>query len=327
MAHYCRALGLYDHRAIPELEAAARANENYCFPSRPEEIQVLEFAIKRNPRDWKAELYLGNLLASLDRREEALKAWLNASRISKARGDAVLCRNIALAYSLWRKDYRRSKSWYDRAVSSRPDEYHLYLERDSVLQASGATAEQRLSAFASAPDRWEIAARRADCLVQLERWDEAIELMNAHKFKPWEGARQMHALWAKALVGRAERHRKSGDLRAAIADYELALTHPRNLGVGRAAYPEEAKVHWLLAEAAAKIGDSARREQHLRAAAGEKHLRICEADLYKLRALRAHKRKREAEELAESLNLWAATRLKERPDDALAQQISKKTDN
>jgi tetratricopeptide (TPR) repeat protein len=320
MPHYYQALGLSGDRAVSEFQAAFGANKEYCFPSRTEEIVVLESAIRQNPRDWKGWLYLGNLLACLDRRAEALKAWLAASSIYK--GDGVVCRNIALAYSLWHKDYARAKLWYDQAVSCRPEEYHLYLERDNCLRASGATAEQRLEALASAPDRWEIAARRADCLVQLERWDEAVQLMKTHKFKPWEGARQMHALWTRALVGRAERHRKAGDLHAAVANYELALTYPRDLGVGRAACPQEAKVRWLLAQAAGEAGDSAKRDLHLRAAAEEKHLNVCEADVCKLRALRALTRRKEADELAEKLRRWCQERLKQQPEDALVRSIT-----
>ncbi len=299
MVHYFLAHLPQHYRDEGQLKLAAAADPDYCFPSRLDEWTVLNTAYGKVPSDWKARLYLGNLFASLGRREEALALWEAAARSDD--GNAILCRNLGLACHLWEEDHATALVWYDKAIERRPDEYRLYLERDKVLSVSGAGAERRLAALEAAPERWEIAARRVECLVELKRWEAAIELMQAHKFRPWEGARRMHALWTEALVGRAATRREAEDVEAALADYELALTYPRNLGVGRAAYPQEAKVHWLAAEVAAQLGDEEKRVGHLSAAAEERHRRIGEADLYKLRALRALGRKEEADELTERL--------------------------
>jgi tetratricopeptide (TPR) repeat protein len=252
-----------------------------------------------------------------------LAAWTEGAGTDD--GDAVLCRNIALAHSLWREDHATALAWYAKAIEREPDEYHLYVERDRCLTASGAGPEERLAALESAPaavgKRWEVAAIRADCLVQLCRWDEAASLMQSHKFRPWEGARGMHGLWTQALVGRAGQRREAGDAAGAIADFELALTYPRNLGVGRSARPHEAEVHYLLADAAREAGDDARRMRHLAAAADEEHPRTCEADIHRVRALRDLGRTSEADELAGTLREWAQERLTQRPEDSLAQGI------
>ncbi len=280
----------------------------YCFPSRLEDLEVLQAAIERNPGDWQARMLLGNLMAFLNRREEAFGAWHAAAGISDE--NPVLCRNLGLAYSLWRDEHDTALEWYAKAIARRPDDYHLYLERDEVFQRAGADAESRLSALESGPDpavnRWDVAARRIVCLLDLQRWDEALELLQAYTFLPWEGARGMHAHWTRALVGRAQQHLSSGRTAAAIADYELALTYPRNLGVGRAAYPEEARMHWLLAAAAADMGDEAKRKRHLEAAADETHARLGEADVFKARALQALGRDQQAADLTGQLREWAA---------------------
>lgn len=306
-----------------ELEEAAAADPEYCFPSRVEEMEVLREAIARDPGDWRARLYLGNVLAFLDRRDETLDVWLEAAGMDDS--SAVLCRNIALAHQLWRGDTATAVDWYGKAIARRPDEYHLYVERDRCLVASGAGPGDRLVALEAAPEavvrRWELAATRAECLVALERWDEALELMRSHRFRPWEGARGMHALWTRALVGRAAARREAGDPAGALADYELALTYPRNLGVGRAAYPQEAEVHWLAAEVAGELGDERTRMEHLAAAADEAHARPCRADLYSLRALRALGRQGEGEKLAERLRAWAGEVVAGRPEEALAKEI------
>ncbi len=292
------------HEQIP---LASAPDPEYCFPSRLEDLQVLEAVVARNPGDWQARMYLGNLLAFLGRREEAFGAWHAAANISNE--NAVLCRNLGLAYGLWRDEYDAAVEWYDKAIARRPDDYHLYIERDEVLEHAGADVQTRLSALEVGPEeavnRWDMAARRITCLLKLQRWDEALDLLQAYTFLPWEGARGMHAQWTRALLGRAEQRRSGGQIAEAIADYELALTYPRNLGVGRAVYPQEARVHWLLAGAAGEIGDEPKRQQHLQAAAQETHAHLCEADVFKARAVKALGREKEADDLATQLRRWA----------------------
>jgi len=307
-----------------DLEALVRdTTPAFCFPSRIEDRTLLILACMMNRENWKARLYLGNLFASVGRRDEALQVWLSAARIDDR--DFVLCRNLGLAHHLWKGDHATAFSWYAKAIASCPEEFRLYLERDNVLRASGADASARLKAVEEAPaavaDRWQMAARRVECLVEFSRWDEALELMRTHRFLPWEGARQMHALWTRALTGRAAEREQAGDHAAALADYELALTYPRNLGVGRAAYPQEARIRWLAAECAARLGDEARRRELLESAAEERHDHTCEADLYKLKALQALGRDADADALKEQLRTWAAERLTAKADDWLARRI------
>ena len=307
----------------PERLAAAACDPAYCFPSRLEELPALQWAAEEGEcEDWKAMLYLGNLLASLGRREEAWHVWLRAASWVD---DAAICRNVALGFSLLEEDHGSAWANYNVAIRLRPDDYHLYVERDRALVADGVGPAERLAAFESAPEgvlrRWEVAAIRVNCLVELEQWDEAVSLMQSHSFRPWEGARAMHSLWAQALLGRAAGRREGGNLTGAIADYELALTYPRNLGVGQASRPQEAKVHWLLAETAGEAGEEATRERHLLAAAEEKHTRICEADLYTARALTALGRTDEAGELREKVRAWASNTLESSPEHGAAKRV------
>lgn len=304
--------------------ASARAcDPAYCFPSRLDDVRVLAAAAEADPTDWLARLLLGNVLAFLGREEEALSHWLTAAQSNDA--NPVLCRNLGLAHSLWRGEHDLARAWYRKALAVDPAEYHLYLEQDRALRRAEAGAEERLAALRQAPpeahDRWEIAALEADCLVILGRWEEALELMGRYTFLPWEGARGMHTLWVLALGGLAEQQRAAGDLPAALASCELALTYPHNLCVGRTAYPEEARLHWLAAELARELGQEERREQHLRAAAEERHRHLCEADLYSRRALEALGRQEEAEALASRLRQWSHERLQRNAEDRLALEI------
>lgn len=316
---FAAAQGLEMDDELPDMETVPE----YCFPARPEEIGYLDVACRADPHDWQARLYLGEIYANLGRREQALESWQAAARIDDT--DAVLCRNLALAYHLWQGDTDAALGWYAKAINSRAEEYRLYLERDDVLRVSGAGPATRLDALETAPpklrEHWALAARRAECLVELGRWNEALAELETHTFRPWEGSRQMHTLWTRALCGRAAQREQEGDYAGALADYELALTYPRNLGVGRAAHPEEAKVRWLAAECARKLRDAEKQRKLLEEAASEQHTHPCEADLYSLKALQALGRQKEAKQVAQNLLKWARERLTTHPNDPLARQI------
>lgn len=316
---------LTDRDDAAEVQAGLAADPEYCFPSRVETLAVLDEIIDRGPVHYRAHLYRGNLLAFLHRHDEALAAWEAAADLW--RDDPVLCRNLGLGCSLWRDDHAAARGWYDRAVEIAPADYRLYLERDDALRRAEAAAATRLEYLSSAPpavtSRWEIAGRTVDCLVELQRWDAAIELLSAHSFLPWEGARGVHDQWVRAHVGRAGERLERGEVLDAIADYETALTYPRNLGVGRRACPEEARVHWLLAAAAVAAGDEEKRIRHLTAGAEERHHRPCEADIDKVRCLRALGRDEEAEQVLGRLREFVAERLRTQPEDQSALAIQR----
>lgn len=325
MLHYCLA---YWYKTLDDAEAAnealiraRRCPLDFCFPSRVEELPILEFALKEDPCDWRARYLLGNLLAALDRTTEAMAAWREALATPASAGEsdpagfAVLLRNIALGARMWEKDFATSAEFYRRAIACNPQDYRYYLDladlytqHPEVLAESVSPADPEpavLALLQSAPEavqgKWQVAARIAEALGKVGRFDEAIEILRAHRFFPWEGARHMHAVWAQCLVGRAERHAAAGNHAAALADLEDALTYPRNLGVGKPAHPQDARLHWLAAEAAGALGDTARREMHLQAAADEVHPQTCEADRYRALALRALGRGEEAQELERKL--------------------------
>ncbi len=313
MVHYYIAYYADDDEREEALSCARGADATYCFPSRLHDIPVLRAAVERDPDDWHAHLYLGTLFAALDRREDAMAEWQAAARIHEA--DAVLCRNVGMALALWDEDYKAAIEWYDKAIVWNPNDHHLYIERDQALAKNGESAAGRLAVIKAAPEtvlnRWDTSVRQVECLLELSRWDDAIALMRHYNYQPWEGERAMHERWTQAHVCRAADKRLAGDAAGAVADYEIALTYPRNLGVGRAAYPQEARVHWLLAEAAAEVGDEQRRDAHLQLAADEQHLHPCEADAYKARALKALGRTDEAREVAEDFARWAEDQGKE----------------
>ena len=87
------------------------------------------------------------------------------------------------------------------------------------------------------------------------------------------------------------------------------MEYPRNLSVGKSARPEDARLYWLAAHEAAALGDAAKHQRYLAIAAEEAHWRPCEADVYRIRALRQLGRHTEAAELERTLRDWAPKNL------------------
>jgi len=84
MLHYTLGF-LYDQdgdrdRARSEYSMGAKGDPAFVFPHRIEEIAVLRGALTANPQDGRAAYYLGNVLASKNRDEEALAAWRDCNQ-------------------------------------------------------------------------------------------------------------------------------------------------------------------------------------------------------------------------------------------------------
>ncbi len=251
LAYYLAQLGEADAAVQTEHEQARACELDYCFPWRLEAIPVLESALERMPSDWRACYLLGNLLGARGRHEDAVRMWLSAADLDDSYW--VLCRNIGYGLWKWRAEADSAIEWYHRAIARRPGDYHLYIELDGLMQDAQLSAQRRFEMLRSAPaevqNKWQIAALVARALVELEQWDEALELLEGHSFKPWEGERRMHNIYVDALLGRSRAAMQAGDLEAALADCERALQYPPNLATGRSADREgEGPIRHQIAE-------------------------------------------------------------------------------
>ena len=70
-------------------ECAQQAKPDYVFPSRLEEMMVLERAIRARPQDARAPYYLGNLLYDRRRYVEAIAQWERAAELASELSNGV----------------------------------------------------------------------------------------------------------------------------------------------------------------------------------------------------------------------------------------------
>ena len=76
------------------LKQAAGIDRDYVFPSRPEALAVLRYAVRENPDDAQAHLHIGNLYAHLGRVTEAKEHWQEAVKLDSSL--SIAHRNLGL---------------------------------------------------------------------------------------------------------------------------------------------------------------------------------------------------------------------------------------
>jgi tetratricopeptide (TPR) repeat protein len=267
MVHYHLAW-LYDkwkepQKAREQYRLAGQMPPDYCFPSRLESIDVLQSAMKANPRDARAAYYLGNLLYDLQP-ERAIAAWEQSRGLDPE--FATVHRNLGLAYAQAKSNLGRAVASLERAVACDPRDPKLYAELDAMYEASGFAPEKR---YALLSKNHATVAQRDDSLLReirlaalLGQFDRAINLIEHHHFHSWEGEGGVHDVYADAHLGRARQFSRQRRHQEALRDCEAALKYPENLESARAHRSgREVQIYCLMGKARAAMGDQARARQ------------------------------------------------------------------
>jgi tetratricopeptide (TPR) repeat protein len=256
--------------ALGYFQRAARQTPDYCFPSRLEEIAILEMAMKINPADARAPYYLGNLLYDRRRHDEAIALWERSARLDPK--FSVVWRNLGIGYFNIRRQPAKARAAYQRAFKANPGDARLLYERDQLWKRLGDTPRKRLRELAG---HLALVRKRDDLSVELcalynqtGRHDKAKELIAGRQFQPWEGGEGgplgQHVR-ARLALGRQALERN--EFVEALEHFELALTSPRNLSEAKHLLANQSDIYYWLGCAQSALGDSEAACRHWSAAA------------------------------------------------------------
>ncbi|MHB8900346.1 MAG: DUF5107 domain-containing protein [Thermoguttaceae bacterium] len=237
------------------LAQAAGTRADRVFASRPEEVEILRYAIQVNPGDAQAHLQLGCLLANLGRVEEAVGHWQKAADLDGSL--SIAWRNLGLAAAA-KNDLAGAETFYRKAIAARPADQTLFRDLAQILVA----AERRPDAIGllesmpvSGMRRAEITLTLAEAYMAEKRYGQCVELLEKTPyFVNWEGQDVTWKLFNQAHLGRGQERLEKGDAEGAAADFRAAMTYPANLNVGRPDKPEEAPAQYWLGRALVKLG-------------------------------------------------------------------------
>ena len=243
---YFASLGGDRQAADSYLDRAAGTWRDFVFPSRTQAVDVLRYAISRRPKDAHAHLQLGNLLANLGRVDEALGHWQEAARLKPSLSMAF--RNLGVHQANVEANLSAAEDSYRKAISARPNDQTLYRDLAEILLAADKRAEA-IKLLETMPVE---NTRRAEIIVMLaqaysdeNRFDDTLDLLESTPyFVNWEGQTITWDLFNRSHVARGRQLLDNGNAEAALAEFEVALTYPDNLGVGRPYKPQEAAAHY-----------------------------------------------------------------------------------
>src|SRR6266545_4472761 len=247
---------------------AAKVDTAYVFPSRVEEIEILQATLKANPADGRAAYYLGNALASKLRFKEALEAWRIAAQFDSK--NAAAQRNYARALALVEGKKEEAAAALERAIALAPDDHHPYRELNQ-LPARMKQTERPIKLLQGGPEkaraRTALLQSLAAAYVDAGRFAEAVGLLERHTFTSGEGEGAALGLYRRAHLALAKQHQQAGRHAEAAAAFIKATEYPPNFGVGRPALQSQAREYVAAALEFEAAGRRDEAEKWLRRAA------------------------------------------------------------
>ena len=230
--------------------------------------------MRASPADARAPYYLGNLLYDVQP-QSAVQWWEKAASMDGSL--AMVHRNLAFAYEHTQNQTAKAIASMEKAVALDKNNPRFYYELDRLYEAGNVSPQKRLAAMSGNP---AAVAKRSDGLMQqtkvyllLGQYDQAVELLNSHRFHNWEGEGDIHDVYMDAQLLRGQKRAAAGKYQEALKDYEASLMYPENLEVGKPYHQGRLpEVYWLMGRAYEKLGEPEKaRELFQQAATTREH--------------------------------------------------------
>jgi tetratricopeptide (TPR) repeat protein len=259
--------------ALNHFKRAAAASPNHCFPSRVEEIEILETAMCANPHDAKAPYYLGNLFYDRQRHEEAIRLWEKSAKIDPT--FSIVWRNLGIGYFNISKNPSKARTAYDKAFRADPKDARLLYERDQLWKRLCEKPARRLCELEKFPQlvtqRDDLTVEFCALLNQTNRHADAMQIIAKRNFQPWEGgegaALGQHVRTQLALGREALAH---DNYPCTVSHFKNALTTPQNLGEAKHLLANQSDIDFWLGYALNLSREKAKTREHWQIAANFK---------------------------------------------------------
>ncbi|MBQ9975721.1 MAG: DUF5107 domain-containing protein [Clostridia bacterium] len=290
----------YLTKDISFIKKAEKMDTGYCFPSRLEDIAVLEYAVSNGGAN--ACYYLGCLYYDRFRYDEAASLWEKCVEAESDQGKAW--RNLALYYFDKKNDPERAKICLENAMKHKRDP-RLLLEYQQLLKNTNHSPEERLAVYEKYPD---LLAERDDCYLdkltlvsQTGDFQGAIELARVKRFHIYEGGEGkltkqhawMHVLYGKELM-------EKGELKKAEEILYNGVNMPKSYGEAKTFFNQEAHIYYFLAKLYEITGDKEMAEKSYKEASVYKAA-VSEISLFRALALKKLGEENEAAQVLEEM--------------------------
>ncbi|MDR0700019.1 MAG: DUF5107 domain-containing protein [Tannerella sp.] len=285
---------------------ASQQPSAYCFPFRPEEIEILNTALEINASDSKGLYYLGNLYYYLEQKEQGVRAWEEALQIDPSFAQAA--RNMGFGYSRAGK-LKEAIAACEQSLRADNTNPRLFIELDLLYEQAGKPAAERLALLeknkATVFKHDDAVLRLLVLYNETGAYDQALKILDSRHFHVWEGGGKVHVIYVDAHLLKGMKLLKGKKYTAAIKEFELADLYPANLEVGRPVDGGHSpKGFYYMGEAYQQLGDTDNAKRCFETASAEpkdQQIPVSENTFFRAQALRALGRNFEAGQLVKSL--------------------------
>ena len=258
------------------LSAAGDMTTDYCFPSRLEELEVLQWAAneelsyKTKEQRANTHYYLGSILWNMDQKTPALASWKIAASFNPKHALVLRCIGFAVSHP---GTYftntgvpsgipsREAYDWYVKSLEAEPH-FRTLDEAGKLAEKLNLPAAERLALM----EKYRSTVYKYDpCVLRLAytynavgRYAESHEILTTRRFHVWEGADGLLAPFVESCIGLGKAAMAKGDYKAALKYFEESTTYPANLQAGRPGDAgTEPKSRYFMAQCKKALGDMA----------------------------------------------------------------------
>jgi tetratricopeptide (TPR) repeat protein len=197
---YCREkLG---DSGVADFDQAAKLSTAYVFPSRAEDVEVLEAALHANPRDATAHYLLGTFYFSRGLTDEAMHEWEQARKLKA--DIPVLHASLGRALLQVKNDPEQALTVLQEGLPTDSQNVELYTGIDQALSILDRPARQRVAALERYPDRANMPSPLIYELIlnlaEAGDYDKALALFHNRFFEREEGGTNVRQVWIEVQV-------------------------------------------------------------------------------------------------------------------------------
>jgi Tfp pilus assembly protein PilF len=217
------------------LDKALALSPRLVFPFREEEIPLYQWAAAERPGDWKPKYYLGLIFWGKGRTDEALALF------NQCDGADFAPFFLARAALVQAADPARALADYEKAVALEAAswrtwhalaDFHLRQGRPEKSLATAQTAADRF------PGETPIQVDLIKAELAAGKDAEAAAALDKIDALPFEGASEIHSLYAQAHIRLGLKAARTGDWAGAVAALERSKEYPEKLGSGKPFEPD-----------------------------------------------------------------------------------------
>jgi hypothetical protein len=262
-------LSFFHSKSAPDkskdyMDKAIALSPQLVFPFREEEIQLYQWVAAERPESWKPKYYLGLILWGKGRLDEALMLFkqgdaadfapffLARAALLRATDPVAALADLEKAVKL---DGASWRTWHALA------DFH---QKEGHLDKALATALESARIF---PGDVPVQMDLVKAFMAADRYEDAAGLLEKVDALPYEGAGEIHGLYAQTHIRLGLKAARKGDWAGAVAALERSREYPEKLGSGKPYEPDTRLQDYFVSIAFEKSGQKDKAKEALKAAA------------------------------------------------------------